>query len=306
MHRLALRSIVAALVALAPAALAPPSVAQQVRAASVNITPKRLVLDRNHRTGTIFVYNQGGESGTFNIDLIDRVMLPDGQIVPVESASAKPDLKVYADNLKSAHGIVVVSPRHVTLAAGQGQTVKLMIGDLGDATTEFRSHLTISTLPQRSEGTTAEQAAGADASQFKVVVNSVYGLSMPVIVRAGPTDVRAGIENAHAEVVNMRVNPTAPLAPTPVVSFDLVRRGANSLFGDVSVRFENPLPGDKPLAIALSMGVYGELPSRHVNLPLSRKPAPGQRVVVTFTDQDTMPGKLLATSAPVDVVQTAQ
>jgi P pilus assembly chaperone PapD len=300
MHRLAFRSAVVALLALASAIIAPAAVAQP-RPASVNITPKRLVLDRTHRTGTIFVYNQGGESGTFNIDLVDRVMLPNGQIIPVENAAAKPELKVYADDLKSAHSLVTVSPRHVTLAAGQGQTVKLMIGDLPDTATEFRSHLTISTLPQRSEGTTAEEAAGVAPNQFKVVVNSIYGLSMPVIVRAGPPDVRAAVENVRVEVVTMRANPTAPLVATPVVSFDLVRKGANSLFGDVSVGFEHPLPGDKPLAFALSMGVYAELPSRHVQLPLTHKPAAGQRVVVTFTDQDATPGKLLATSAPVEV-----
>ena len=303
MLRFAIKSAAVALLILASGAMAPAALAQGRGPASVNITPKRLVLDRAHRTATVFVYNQGGEGGTFNIDLVDRVMLPNGQIIPVDMATAKPDSKIYADDLKSAHSLVTISPRHVTLGPGQGQTIKVMIGDLADASSEFRSHLTISTLPERSAGTTAEDAAGAATNQFKVVVNSVYGLSMPVIVRAGPLDVRAAVENVRVEVVTMRANPTAPLVATPVVSFDLVRKGANSLFGDVSVRFENPLPGDKPLAFALSMGVYSELPSRHVQLPLTHKPGPGQRVVVTFTDQDSKPGKVLATSAPVEVAQ---
>jgi hypothetical protein len=278
----------------------------QTRPASVNINPKRLVLDRAHRTGTIYVYNQGGESGTFNIDLVDRVMVPNGQILPVEMAADKPDLKQYADQLKSAHGLVTVSPRHVTLAPGQGQTVKLMIGELPDASSEFRSHLTISTLPARTEGTTAEEAASGAANQLKVSVNAVYGLSMPVIVRAGPPDVRAAVQNLRVEVVTMRANPTAPLLPTPVVSFDLVRVGSNSLFGDVAVRLDDQKPSDKPIAFALAMGVYSELPMRHVELPLSRKPAPGEHVLVTFTDQDSSPGKVLATSAPVELAQASR
>jgi hypothetical protein len=279
--------------AVAPAAFA------QTRGANVNITPKRITLDRAHRIGTILVYNQGDEAGVFDIGLVDRVMLPDGQIVELATASAKPEQKPYADKVKSAHDLVTVSPRHITLGPGKGQTIRLMIGDLPDNAAEFRSHLTISTLPSRSAGVTADQAAAGNQNQFRIVVNSVYGLSVPVVVRAGPLEVRAAIENVRLEVVEARANPSAPLIPTAIVSFDLVRQGANSLFGDIAIRYGDQKASEAPVGVALSLGVYAELERRHIQLPLTRRPTPGEPVLVTFTDQDTQPGKVLATSAPL-------
>jgi len=268
----------------------------QTRGANVNITPKRITLDAAHRTGTIFVYNQGDEAGTFNFDLADLVMLPDGQIVPVDSAKAKPDQAPYADKLKSGRSLVVVSPRHVVLRPNQGQTIRLRMADLPDAMTEYRSHLTIANVPDTTAGTTAEEAAQGAGNQFRVVINAVYGLSIPVVLRGPALDVRAEIKNVKLEVVDLKPNPTAPLTPTAVVSFDLLRTGSNSLFGDVAVHYSGQKPDAKPVGIALSMGVYAEIPVRHVRLPLDRRPAPGETVVVTFTDQDSAPGKVLATA----------
>lgn len=296
LSRLGIRPVGVALLALMAGAIAMGALAQSRGGANVNITPKRVTLDRNRRVGTIYVYNRGDAAGVFDISLVDRVMLPDGQIVTVDSATAKPDQKAYADQLKSARDVVVVSPRHVTLGPGQGQTIRLMIGQLPDSVSEFRSHLTISTLPDRAAGVTAEQAAPSASSQFQIAVNSVYGLSLPVIVRTGAADVRAAIENVHVDTVNLKPNPTSPALPTAVVSFDLVRQGVNSLFGDIDVRLSSQGAGDKPAGVALSVGVYPEIPRRHMQVVLNRRPGPGDHVLINFTDQDTQPGKLLATA----------
>ena len=294
--RIAFRHLAMAVTACLVGAVALQAHGQTRRGASVNITPKRVTLDNSRRSATVFAFNEGDEAGTFDIGLVDRVMLPDGQIVPVESAAAKPEQKPYADRLMSARDLVIVTPRHVVLAPHQGQTIRLKLADLPASGAEFRSHLTISTLPASSVGTSAEQAAAGAANQFTITVNSVYGLSMPVVVRSGTPDVRAAIQNVHVDVVDMRLNPSLPVLPTAVASFDLVRQGPNSLFGDIAIRLSSQKPSDPPVGVALSMGVYPELSLRHVQLPLNRRPAPGEHIVVTFTDQDTAPGKLLATA----------
>lgn len=69
-----------------PAAPAPaqptPAAAQAAAAAAsganLNISPKRVTFDRNHRSATVYIFNQGSAPGTFDISLIDRVMTPDG------------------------------------------------------------------------------------------------------------------------------------------------------------------------------------------------------------------------------------
>lgn len=284
--------------ATGPSAAAPPAVGATpvptfapANGANLNISPKRVTLDRTHRTGTIYVFNQGSGPGAFDISLIDRVMLPDGQIMPVADAQANPATKAVADRVKSAQPILQISPRRITLNPGQGQTVRLRFsGAPADpATVELRSHLTISSLPPRDSGTTAEAAAAnAPSAELRFQINALLGLSVPAIVRLTDPDVRAGIENARVTLERI-AGPTGPL--TPVLSMDLVRQGPNSLFGNLEVKAQG-----QPQAIGLArgVGVYTEIDRRSLQIVLSRAPAPGEHLEVTFTDDDTSPGKLLA------------
>jgi P pilus assembly chaperone PapD len=276
---------------------APAATAAQAAAApsgaNLNISPKRVTFDRNHRSATVYIFNQGSAPGTFDISLIDRVMTGDGQILPVTEAQAKPETKAVADRVQSAQAILQVAPRRVTLAPGQGQTIRLRItGAPTDATaTELRSHLTIATLPPREAGTTADAAAAnAQTGQLRFQINALLGLSIPAIVRLGDLDVRAGLENPHVSLERMN-GPNGP--ETPALSLDLVRLGTNSLFGNIEVRIQGQ-PKSPALGLSRGVGVYTEIGRRVMHIPLSRAPAPGEHLEVTFTDDDTSPGKLLA------------
>jgi hypothetical protein len=278
--------------AAAPAP-APVPTFRQPAGANLNISPKRLVLDRNRRTGTIFIFNQGAAPGTFDITLVDRVMLPDGQILAVADAQANPQAKAFADRVKSAQGVLQVSPRRITLAPGQGQTIRLRVSGAPDdpGAVELRSHLTIATLPPRESGTTPEQAAAnAPTGELRFQINALLGLSIPAIVRMTDPDVRAAIENPRI-TLERRGGPDAP--PTPVLTVELARQGTNSLFGNVEVRVQGQRSGE-PLGIARGVGVYTEIDRRTIQVALARAPQPGERLEVTFTDDDSAPGKLLA------------
>ena len=48
------------------------------------------------------------------------------------------------------------------------------------------------------------------------------------------------------------------------------------------------------LGVVRGVGVYTEIDRRFIRIPLARAPAPGEHLEVTFTDDDTSPGKLLA------------
>ena len=284
-----------------PAAPAPPAPAPATSAAgqataagaNLNISPKRVTFDRNHRSATVYIFNQGSAPGTFDISLIDRVMMPDGQILPILEAQAKPETKAVADRVQSAQSILQVAPRRVTLSPGQGQTVRLRVtGSPADASvTELRSHLTISTLPPRDAGTTADAAAAnSQTNELRFQINALLGLSIPAIVRVGDTDVRAGLENPHVSLERLN-GPNGP--QTPTLSLDLLRLGPNSLFGNIEVRIQGQ-PKSAMLGVSRGVGVYTEIDRRAMRIPLTRAPAPGEHLEVTFTDDDTSPGKLLA------------
>lgn len=254
-----------------PAAPAPKAAAIPV---NLNITPKRLTLARGQRTAIAHIFNRGDAPATFDITLVDRVMTESGEILPAGDGAA-------AAGLHSAREMIVVSPRRVTLAPGKGQTIRLrVIAPAHASVAEYRTHLTVTTLPPPAAGLTAEDAAARRAGQLSVRVNSVFGVSIPVIVRPGTVTV-AG------EIRNVRVGPAAT---GTALQFDLARTGTGSLFGNVEVR--SRIGGR--LGNAIGLGVYTEIGRRSVRIPLQRSPLRGEELEIAFTDDDAAPGRIVA------------
>jgi P pilus assembly chaperone PapD len=297
LNRPALTAVAALLLAAATAnAQAQPAAAPQPAVtnvgANLNISPKRVTFDKNRRSASVYIYNQGGAAATFDVALVDRVMLPDGQIVAVSDAAGKPDLKPIVDQLKSAKSVLLISPRRVTLGPGQGQTIRLRVASVPpDAKGEYRSHLTVTTIPPPTAGLSAEAAAAGAPNEISFQINSVFGISIPAIVRFSDPDVRAAIENAHIEFAQLPSADGKTTKRTPVMAFDLDRLGTSSLFGNVEVRARG---GRDVIGLARGLGVYTEINKRVVRIPLLREPGAGEKLEITFTDDDTSPGKLLA------------
>lgn len=264
---------------------------------NLNITPKRLTFDRNTRSAMVYIFNQGTTPATFDISVVDSVMLPSGDIKTVSDAQTTPEGKAVVAKLNSAKSLVIATPRRATLAPGKGQTIRIRVNQppAGSAT-EYRSHLTVTTIPPRDSGITAEQAASQKAGELSFRIQTVFGISIPVIVRPGPVDVQAKIDNVRVGFTDISPDGVAPAKRTPVLSFDLLRSGGNSLFGNVEIR--STAPGEKaPLGIAKGVGVYPEIDSRSVRIPLQRAPKPGEQLIITFTDDDSKPGSVAARSA---------
>jgi P pilus assembly chaperone PapD len=272
---------------------APPPSATTV-GANLNLTPKRITFDRNRRNGTVYIYNQGTAPATFDISLVDRVMLPDGQLIAPAADDKRPEVVAALQQLKSAQTLFLISPRRVTLPPGQGQTIRLRVSSVPEgAAGEYRTHLTVTTIPPPSTGLTAEEAAAGQPGQLSFQITSVFGISIPAIVRFTDPDVRAEIQDAHLEYAEVSLDGKSPPRRTPIMVFDLARLGDSSLFGNVEIRPAGQKGGD-PLGFARGVGVYPEIAKRRVRIPLTHEPRPGDRLEVTFTDDDTSPGKLLA------------
>lgn len=293
---LALALVMAAAAGAAPAQTPPPPASS---GAFLNITPRRIIFDRAHRNGVVFLLNQGVAPVTVDIALVDRVMLPDGQIAPIDDTSRADEVKAVASGLRSARDLLQVSPRRVTLQPGRPQTVRVRLSTLPDAAAgEHRSHLTVMTLPPPDTGVTAESAAsGAGAGELRFQITAVYGLSIPLIVRPSDPQVGATLEGARLEYADAPGDGRAPPRRAAIVAFDVVRGGASSVYGNFEVRVVGAAKGAAPLGIARGVGVYPEIARRAVRIPLSRAPTPGERLEVTFTDDDTSPGKVLAKAA---------
>lgn len=290
---------IASFAAPAPSLAQPAAPAAASAGAFLNISPKRLTFDRGRRNGTVFILNQGTEAVTVDIGLIDRVMLPDGQIFGVADAGKTDAGKAVVASLKSAQDLLQVSPRRVTLQPGKPQTVRVRLSTLPDAASgEHRSHLTVTTLPPRETGASAETAATTGGqNDLRFAITAVYGLSIPVIVRPADADVRATLENARLEVVDISADGRAAPRRATIATLDLVRGGASSVYGNFEVRVVGEKKGAEPLGVARGVAVYPEIVRRAVRIPLTRAPNPGETLEVTFTDDDTSPGKVIAKAA---------
>ncbi|GEM_PF-416833 len=261
--------------------------------ANLNITPKRLVLGRDKRIASIYVFNQGDVPVTADVTIVDRVMLPDGQLKPLDEAAAKAELKPIADRVHAARNFMMATPRRITLMPGRGQTVRLRAVLPADAdAAEYRSHLTVVTVPPRDTGVTAKDADAQQARELSIRINAVFGISIPVIVRNGPADARAEIRDPRLTEEAIPSGEGAPPRPTPALSFDIARLGANSLYGSIEIR---SAAGQKDLlGLARGIGVYPEIDGRSVRILLQRRPESGETLDIRFIDDDAEPGRVLA------------
>lgn len=258
--------------------------------ADLNVSPKRLVLEQTRPAGAVYVFNRGAGPASYSVSLDDRVMTPDGRIRTLEEAATAPEGAAAVARAKSARSMILFTPHRVTLAGGTSQVVRLRVLRPVDlAPGEYRTHLTVRELPPETAGLTADEAAANQNGSLSINITTLLAISIPVIVRQAPPDVRAAIESVGYAVG------AAPGSPVGVakVTLQLVRQGQSSLFGDVEVR---RITGGKPgelVGLMHGIGVYTEIDRRTVEVPLARRPAPGARLAVVFRPEDAKPGETL-------------
>ena len=255
--------------------LAAPATAQV--GADLNISPKRIVFGQGQRAAVVYVFNQGDAPATYSVELVDRVMLPDGQIV---AAVDHPDAAV-----ASAARLIQYTPRRVTLQPKESQAIRVRAMPLPEGEgPEWRTHLTVTALPSESSGLTAEALARGDDGALSLQVTALFSVSIPVIIRSTEADARAALDQ-------IRVVPPSGEARA-ALSLDLVRLGVNSVYGDVEVR-----KGDRVVGLLRGVAVYPEVARRAILVPLTEDVRPGDSLSITYRDDDAAKGRTLASAS---------
>ncbi len=144
-------------------------------AASLMVTPLRVVFDERTRTAQITLVNQGDETGDYRISFIRQKMTETGQFVAVEAN----EQGMYSDLM------IRYSPRQVSLPPGQSQIVRLMLRKPRDLSAgEYRSHLLFQSIPKPSKSS-LEKLSGKSGVGISVEIIPLVGITIPVIVRHG-------------------------------------------------------------------------------------------------------------------------
>lgn len=238
-------------------------------AANINLTPRRVIFDRTKRTEAVYVFNQGNAPVTVDVALVDNAMLPSGVIVPLSRIAERgAAAQATGARVQSAKPFVLAAPSRLTLPPGQGKTIRVRATLVdGGTPVEYRSHLTVTTVPSPDSGLTAEQAAASDKGELVLRLQSIFGISIPLIVRGGVADA-TGAMGPIAQV-------TTPEGPALQIS--LKRQGATSLYGNIELRTAKEVVG-----VVRGIAVYPEVDERLAQVPLLRPLKRGEIVTATF------------------------
>ncbi len=207
------------------------------------VAPTRIVLDGRRGTEVI-LNNTGNEEATYRISLELRRMNDIGRLddVPVEDAN---------ESEKAALAIIRFAPRRVTLPPNQPQSIRIGLQPMDNLPDgEYRAHMLFRAIPKAQPASEAQDAGNG----LKIQLIPIYGITIPVIVRKGNLEATAALANVKVASDN----------EGPTLQFDLTRKGARSVFGEIHVT----KPGvAEPLLVAKGIAVYPEVPSRQVLLP---------------------------------------
>ena len=231
----------------AAALLAPPTfLFAQPASAGVGdllVAPTRLVLNGGRGTEVI-LNNIGEEPATYRISVEFRRMKGDGTLEAVAEPS---------DPEKAARDMIVYAPRRVTLAPHEPQSIRISARPpQGLPDGEYRIHLLFRAIPP---ATPVAQAASAPVKGLSFKLTPVYGVTIPVIVRLGNLEAKAGIANVRLERRDGK----------PAIALDLSRSGGRSTFGEVRVLKQGV---KDPIARQRAVAVYTEVGQRQVVLPI--------------------------------------
>jgi P pilus assembly chaperone PapD len=218
--------------------------------ADLLVYPTRLVFEGNERAAQLDLHNNGKDTATYRISIVNRRMTETGSIVDAPQAGPG---ELFAEPM------LRFSPRQVVLAPGATQTVRLSVRrPAGLADGEYRSHLHFE--PVAETGGRQNLETLAKPGELGVQLQMLVGVSIPVIVRHGATSAKVTLsELALAKGTGERA---------PALAFVLHRTGNRSVHGDLGATFTPHGGSEQAVGKAAGVAVYTPNPLRRGRLEL--------------------------------------
>lgn len=217
------------------------------------VNPHRIVFEGSKRSIDLNLANTGNDTAFYAISVIQIRMTENGNFETI----TEPDPgQFFADkNIR-------YFPRSVTLGPHESQVVKVQLYRANQlAPGEYRSHFYFRAVPKSTP--LGEGSEKKDTSTISVVLKPIFGITIPVIIRAGETYARVTLSDLS---LNM-VNDTVP-------SFSLIfnRSGNASVYGDLSVYHISQQGKQTKVGIVNGIAVYTPNAKRNFNFNLNNVP----------------------------------
>jgi hypothetical protein len=244
------------------------------------VTPKRVVFEGNKQKEVLTLVNVGNETTTYSVSFVQKSMKEDGSFVDIIETEkgqnfADPYLRIF--------------PRQITLAPNEGQSVVLQYRRKAEMEAgEYRSHLYFRS--EKNYTALGDNGAAKDSKSLSVQLIPIYGMSIPVIIRTGDTNVSSTLSNLKVEMLEESIQN---------LSFTINRIGNISLYGDILVQFVSEKGKTYEIAAINGVGVYTSINKRKINLRLETeagKPLTKGTLKVTYSSNGDGKAVVYATS----------
>lgn len=241
--------------------------------------PKRIVFEGSKRSQVLNIANTGKDTVRYFISVVQMRMKEDGGFETI----IQPDSAQYFADKNFRF-----FPRSVVLGPNESQTVKMQLINSNQlAAGEYRSHLYFRAEPEKKP--LGEEETVKDSSSISVQLVAVFGISIPVIIRAGE-------KNSSVTFSDLSVKEQDS---TSVLKVTLHRTGNMSVYGDIFIDHVSTEGKITRVGMAKGMAIYTPNKLRYFNLPLDRKTGidlkTGTLKVSYSTPQDSKAEKIAET-----------
>ncbi|HEX5355291.1 MAG TPA: molecular chaperone [Aquabacterium sp.] len=252
--------------------------------ADLMLFPTRVVFEKDQRSAQVELVNQGKTPETYRISVVNRRMGETGEFIVITEPGPGEQF---------AESMLRYSPRQVTIAPGSAQTVRILLRKPAElAPGEYRSHLQFDRVADASGSNSVEELGKDKAGGVGVVLSALVGASIPVIVRHGDTQAQVALRNLAFQAVGADKG--------AAVSFDILREGNRSVYGDISVTFTPKVGISQDLVKASGVAVYVPNPLRKARMPFTVPEGTvlsGGTLKVSYRERAEAGGALLAESS---------
>jgi hypothetical protein len=243
---------------------------QSIAQGNLLITPSRVVFEGNKQKEQLNLVNIGADTAIYSISFVQYRMKEDGTFDLIE----KPDSgQMFADPY------LRIFPRRVTLAPREPQVVMLQYRRKKDMPAgEYRSHLYFR-AEQNIKPLGSENSA-TDTTQLKIQLIPIFGLSIPIIIRSGTTNVSVTLSDYKMEMQQDTI---------PCLRLAINRTGNISIYGDLVITYVSAKGKTYEIAKVKGIGVYTNINKRNILIKLNKLPGmvlTNGKLVVKYISHD--------------------
>jgi hypothetical protein len=215
------------------------------------ITPRRVVFEGNKRSFDLNLANVGNDTATYAISILQIRMKEDGGFETI----TQPD-----PGQQFADRYIRFFPRSVTLGPSESQVVKIQLTRTNELTAgEYRSHFYFRAIP-KVVPLGEKEAEPKDSTTISVRLTPVFGITIPVIIRVGESNVKVSLSNLGLDYVGDTI---------PRISMVFNRIGNMSVYGDISIEYVSMQGKITRVGIASGVAVYTPNTMRRFQMSLA-------------------------------------